>query len=368
MVDELIRQAEYIVTTALTTVNTLKAAAALKTAEQRAVDIADLRRALLSTKALSVKLEAFQAETAAAVAAVERHGDGGAGLLSRSVGRSQRDARGQIKTAEAIKEMPAVLEAVQNGKITFANAKHLTAVGGNTSPQAVQTDTELLRMAEALPPGQFGRQARKWAAQHRQDNGEAAYQRLRARRSLRIWNADDGMVHIKGEFDPATGERIRNRLTKHAARLRKHDKQNTPTGQSGVGRSRGTGQSGVGRSRPSRQRSFQQCMADAFDALTVASISGNGGTAGTAPVADIAVVQHLDADTEAVVAEIAGGEPLPASVLDQLMCNASLTGLLFSTAGVPLWRGRSVRCATPAQMKTLIVKPQLFTRIRASFA
>ena len=198
-------------------------------------DNVDLRRVLEITKTIVVKVKASQTAAAARIAAAENHGDGGAGLLSRSAGLSQRNARGQIKTAEAIKTMPTVRDAVENGKVTFANAKHLTDAGGKTSPRAVQSDTELLRMAETLPPEQFGRQARKWAARHQQDNGEAAYQRLRARRALRIWNSDDGMVHIKGEFDPVTGERIRNRLTKHAARLHKHDKQNTHTGGSHTG-------------------------------------------------------------------------------------------------------------------------------------
>ena len=116
----------------------------------------------------------------------------------------------------------------------------------------------------------------------------------------------------------------------------------------------------AGGSRAGSRRSFQQCMADAFDALTTTSTHNNNSSSGGAvcvgQIADIAVVQHLDAETETAVAEIAGGEPLPASVLEQLTCNASLTGLLFSTTGVPLWRGRSVRCATPTQMKTLITK------------
>ena len=152
MVSELVRQAENIITTALSAINTLKTATEPKTAEDRATDAADLRQALQTSKALSVKLEAFQAETAATVAAIERHGDGGAGLLSDSIGRSLRDARGQIKTAEAIKDMPAVRDAVQDGKITFANAKHLSDAGNKTNPQTVQTDAELLRMAETLPP------------------------------------------------------------------------------------------------------------------------------------------------------------------------------------------------------------------------
>ena len=42
--------------------------------------------------------------------------------------------------------------------------------------------------------------------------------------------------------------------------------------------------------------------------------------------------------------------------LDLLSCNAALTGVLYGTAGTPLWQGTTKRTATAAQLKALIAR------------
>ncbi|MDE0267677.1 MAG: DUF222 domain-containing protein [Acidimicrobiaceae bacterium] len=74
------------------------------------------------------------------------------------------------------------------------------------------------------------------------------------------------------------------------------------------------------------------------------------------PFADIAVVAHVDDRTGGLVAEIAGGDPLPPSVLDELACNASIVGMLYNTKGIPLWQGYTKRTATAGQLKALIAR------------
>ena len=60
-----------------------------------------------------------------------------------------------------------------------------------------------------------------------------------------------------------------------------------------------------------------------------------------------------------LVAElVTGGDPLPPSILDELMCNSTLTGVLFSSKGVPLWQGYTKRSATAAQLKALRARDQ----------
>ena len=56
------------------------------------------------------------------------------------------------------------------------------------------------------------------------------------------------------------------------------------------------------------------------------------------------------------MSQLATGEPLPPSVLDLLSCNAALTGVLYDTAGTPLWQGTTKRTATAAQLKALIAR------------
>ena len=83
---------------------------------------------------------------------------------------------------------------------------------------------------------------------------------------------------------------------------------------------------------------------------------GNGSSARVKPIADIAVVSYVDSDTGDLVSQLATGEPLPRSVLEMLSCNAAITGVLYDTAGTPLWRGTTKRTATAAQLKALIAR------------
>ena len=354
----------------------------LAAAGDGSVAAVDLRRALEMSKAIASKLAAFQARAAAVLAARESHGDGGAGVLRHATGVSRRQAEGQVRTVRVLDDLPVVRDALEAGKVSFANAARLAAAAEAAGAGAVQADVGLLSKAVSMSDDQFAREARRWAARHQSDGGEADHARRRARRFLKMWDGDDGMTHLRGELDPVTGERIRNRLEAEARRLRRTDDRG-------------------------ERRSFAQAMADALDGLTTvggdvggrggrrtnggrgrgAQDGGGGGDHGGAggghrrgrpgggedgggrgadpgvdsvhrgrPIADIAVVCHVDPDTGELVSQLATGEPLPPSVLELLACNASITGVLYDTAGTPLWRGTTKRTATAAQLKALIAR------------
>ena len=137
------------------------------------------------------------------------------------------------------------------------------------------------------------------------------------------------MVHLRGEFDPAAGAKLRKRLHEQAERLRREDLKHPEV----------------------ERRSHRQRMADALETLTA---DGSGGGSGRR--ADIAIVQHLSADGTRDFAEIAGGAAIPPSVLDEHMSNARITGIVFSDKGVPLRHGHTKTIATEAQFRALIAK------------
>lgn len=390
----------------------------------------DMRETLALSKVLISQLAMFQTITAATVAKRESHGDGGTGMLHNSTGISKHKARKQIRTAEALGKLPAVREALEDGKITFGNADALARASLKTDPEAVQTDRELLKQAEVMPEDQFVKRARVWTAQHQHDHGEADYKRMRSRRYLRIWNGDDGMTHLHGQFDPVTGARIHSRLDRAALKLYKQDKKhqrqaaqpNTKaashtTKNSQTKHNNDSGQTNSGSNMSGR--SFEQCRADAFEKLFASGRhnsdntckenidnsgdSSDGGCNGVfSPTAEILVYADLaaletsndhnnteinptgtnntismngaisrkhwckrkktterrtparkSATNRQGIAEIAGGTPIPPSVLERLMCNARITGLLFNGPGRPLWCGRTRRTVNSAQLKAL---------------
>ena len=92
-------------------------------------------------------------------------------------------------------------------------------------------------------------------------------------------------------------------------------------------------------------------MADALDNLTSAT-NLDGGK----PFADICVVAHVDDVTGELIAELPDGERLPKAVLEQLSCNAKLTGAVYDRCGKPIWRTQSRRTVTESQWQLLIAK------------
>ena len=228
--------------------------------------------------------------------------------------------------------VPEAFDAVAEGRVSATNAKQLAAAVERTSAADVGSDCELLAKAESMRPEQFAREARRWAVDREGDGAESEHARQRARRCVRVWDGDDGMVHLRGEFDTVTGRRIGNRLRAEAVRMYDADKKNSKDS--------------------AERRSFPQCMADALDNLTTYNNAGGSGK----PIADICVVAHVDDATGKLIAEIPGGDRLPRSVLEELACNARFTGVVYDTRGRPIWRAHSVRCATEAQRQMLIAR------------
>lgn len=307
----------------------------LACADEGAASCSELLEGLEISKVIDGVNAAFQVSAAATVAGRERHGDGGAEVLAVGAGLSRHEARSQVKTAEALSETPRLRDAVVGGRVSTANAKRLAEAVDKTSAADVESDRELLANAETMRPEQFAKEARRWATERQGDGGAADHDRQRSKRSLRMWDGDDGMVHLHGEFDVVTGRRIRNRLEAEARRMYDDDKENSANGD------------GL------RRRTFHQCTADALDNLT--STPGEVAATGT-PFADICVVAHVDDHTGELVAELPDGGRLPSDVLEQLACNAKFTGLIYDREGKPIWRTHSVRTATKAQRQILFAR------------
>ena len=381
-----------------------------------ATPTSDLKIVLAECKGYGGQLAVLQADTAAGVAARERHGDGGVGVLVRSAGLSKRDAASQVKTVEKLQEMPAARDALESGEISVANAKTLAATSDKTSARQVEQDSELLAKAADLTPEQFAQEAGRWVAKRQADDGEELYRRQRARRRLAFWDGDDGMVHLRGELDPVTGAKVRKRFAREAERLRRAD-LHSPGGEkrnlnqrmadaletltshgsiySRAAEARDTARTGavhMSEVRTGEVRTGQTRMGEARfvaarfvparpvparfvsarpvprpgaarqepAAIRVRPVSGSEGAnsadrcrCGGRPSADITIVQHLSADGTEAFAEVAGGGVIPQSVLEEHFCNAQIKGVVFSGEGVPLWHGHAKRRATKAQMNAL---------------
>ncbi|MCY4175456.1 MAG: HNH endonuclease [Acidimicrobiaceae bacterium] len=234
-----------------------KAAAAadrmLKAVRDGGVASGELRAALEQTRAFMAAGAAFQTVAAELIARREHHGDGGAEILASSAGLSQREAHAQVATAAALRKVPKLRDAVQSGAVPQANARRLADAITRTGSAAVGSDAGLLAQARSMRPEQFAKTTQRWIGAQQADDGATEYLRQRARRYLKIYDTDDGMVCLHGEFDKITGTRIRNRLRHTAGRLLDADKKLSQT----------------------QRRKFPQCMADALQHHTARTGGGD---------------------------------------------------------------------------------------------
>lgn len=267
---------------------------------------------------------------------IEALDDGGVNskTVLRDAGRmSTRNANMVAKTAAGLAEMPKLAESLTNGTISVEHAAVAVGAAAKTSPQTA--DDQLSKLAEESSVDTFAEQSRRWANRNQSDDGTGQHRRNRNMRSAKTWVNDEGMGVLLAEFDPTTYQHVRKAINAEYDRLWRDD-----GGRGGT---------------PDDVRTPTQRMADALVALITGPARG-GPTAARMQLIAIADVERLRADDPAGAAEIVGGEALPQTVLERLMCTATVAGIIYGGEGQPLWVGREHRHATEAQIKAIIAR------------
>ena len=267
---------------------------------------------------------------------IEGLDDGGVNskTVLREAGRmSTRAANSVAKTAAGLAEMPKLAESLANGAITVEHAA--VAVGAAAKTSAEQVEDELSKLAEVSSVDMFAEQSRRWVNRNQPDDGAERYQQQRRNRLLKHWINEQGMGVLLAELDPTSYQQVVKAINVDYDRLWRDD-----GGRDGT---------------PDEVRTVQQRLADAFVALiTDPGRRGPGST--RMQLIAVADIERLRADNPTGVAEIVGGEALPQTVLERLMCMATVTGVVFDGKGQPIWVGRDRRFPTEAQIKAIIAR------------
>ena len=267
---------------------------------------------------------------------IEALGDGGVNskTVLREAGRmSTRAANTIAKTAAGLAEMPKLAESLADGKITAEHAAVAVAAAAKTSTD--QVEDELSRLAETSSVDAFTEQSRRWVNRNQPDDGAELYQQQRRNRLFKHWVNEDGMGVLLAELDPTSYQQAVKAINVEYDRMWRDD-----GGRDGT---------------PDDVRTAPQRLADAFVALiTDPGRRGPGST--RMQLIAVADIERLRGDNPTGVAEIVGGEALPQTVLERLMCTATVTGVVFDGEGQPLWVGRTHRHATEAQVKAIIAR------------
>ena len=278
-------------------------------------------------------LSALQTRCATEIEALDDGGVNSKTVLREAGRMSTRAANTVAKTAAGLAEMPKLAESLAGGAITVEHAA--VAVGAAAKTSAEQVDDELSKLAETSSVDVFAEQSRRWVNRNQPDDGSELYQRQRRSRLFKNWVNEDGMGVLLAELDPTSYQQVRKAINAEYDRLWRDD-----GGRDGT---------------PDDVRTPQQRKADAFVALlTDPGRRGPGST--RMQLIAVADVERLRADNPTGVAEIIGGEALPQTVLERLMCMATVTGVVFDGKGQPIWVGRDRRFPTEAQIKAIIAR------------
>ncbi len=278
-------------------------------------------------------LSALQTRCATEIEALDDGGVNSKTVLREAGRMSTRSANRVAKTAAGLAEMPKLAESLASGAITAEHAE--VAVGAAAKTSAEQVEDELSKLAETSSVDVFAEQSRRWVNRNQPDDGAELYQQQRNSRLLKHWINDEGMGVLVAELDPTSYQQVRKALDTEYDRLWRDD-----GGRDGS---------------PDDVRKPEQRLADAFVALLTDAARRGPGSARMQLIA-VADIERLRADNPTGVAEIVGGEALPQTVLERLMCTAAVTGVVFDGEGQPIWVGRTHRHATEAQVKAIIAR------------
>jgi hypothetical protein len=163
--------------------------------------------------------EAVEATRLRWLAELERRGpwrrDGfvsGSAWLADRFGLSSAGAREQMKVAVALEEMPLARRALDAGEVS-SSAVRILAVAMEDHPEAFRAqEAALVDQAQTRGVDELRRVMGEWSQAVDAEDGAAAMQRMRDRRSLSVCPTATGMIRVKGELDPESGEVVTTAL------------------------------------------------------------------------------------------------------------------------------------------------------------
>jgi hypothetical protein len=240
--------------------------------------------------------------------------------LSWRCGISLSAAREKVRTAQALRDWPAISLAFREGRLSYTKVRALTRVA------ALHDEQALLRYAlDATAP-----QVEERCRQIRNVHADSVHDAKRAwdGRSLSVWrNAGRGTLSIRVEVPLDAGELITQALER-AMEVRE--------AASGA---------------EFAEASFQSEQADALLVIAKAYLDGGAQESASTCTADhYQVVVHVD---EAALRGGAGRADVPIETVKRLACDASLVVVTEDERGAPLNVGRKQRTVPTAIRRAL---------------
>jgi hypothetical protein len=246
-------------------------------------------------------------------------------------------ARGEVRVARGLEEMPATREALDRSDISMSAVKVLVAARQEDPEAFDRAETQLVEAATIHSMVDLRRIASYWRQQAEREAATEGEEALRARRHLHASLSFLGMVRLDGDLDPETGETL---LTALQAVLDAEAR------------------SGGGDDRTPAQR-----RADALGEICRQWLdrSERPSVAGERPHISVTVDAHTLAEPDGVdgsswTSELDHAGPVDAHTVKRLACDASVMRVVLSGRSEPMDIGRRTPVVPPAMRRAVIVR------------
>lgn len=247
-------------------------------------------------------------------------------------------ARGQVRIARGLEEMPGTRTALERGDISMSAVKVLVEARETDAEAFDKAEAQLVEAATIHSMNDLRRIASYWRQQAEREAAPEGEEALRARRRLHASLSFLGMVRLDGDLDPETGETL---LTALQAVL-----------------------DAEARSGPGDERTPAQRRADAFGEICRQWLdrSERPLVAGERPHVTVTVDAGRLADPTATAeggmptSELDHVGPVDPDVARRLACDASLMRVVLSGRSEPLDVGRRTPVIPPAMRRAVIVR------------
>src|ERR1700738_5296366 len=128
-----------------------------------------------------------------------------AAWLSWRVGLDLGAARERVRVARALGTLPLLAQALARGELSYAKVRALTRVA------TPETEARLLGVGRAGTAAHVERIVRGWRCVDRRAEARET-KRRHTMRALHVYQAEDGMVVIKGRLEPEVGALVMRAL------------------------------------------------------------------------------------------------------------------------------------------------------------
>jgi hypothetical protein len=248
--------------------------------------------------------------------------------LSWRAGISLATAREKVRTAHALRSLPAISAAFAEGRLSYSKVKALTRVAH------LRDEEMLLKHALNAPVSQVEERCR----QIRNVAADSVHYARRAweNRSLTMWRDERrGLMRLTVEVPIDEGELIARALDFAVSA----GEVTTDIGPDAIAESKGT--------------AWRAQQADALVAVAKSYLDGGSDRESGATADHYQVVVHADAKS---ITGGTGGCDLPIDTVKRLLCDCSMVLVAEDAAGDPLDVGRKQRTVSTALRRALYAR------------